>query len=223
MSRVGRLLGALALAVTSLVMHGATGTPAYACSCARDGIPQFVEGAEAVFTGSVTDRAQSGGDLGPVVYTVAVDQVYKGEVGPEVALSTAPHSAACGLPGLPEGEPLLFFGSGHSDVGRGAGGGNTDFAINLCNGTGATSDRELAEVEAAAGAPHEPEGRSSLDDAPDPAAGDASGTEGSGGSGSDDGVSAWLVGGLGVGALVLAVLVGVLLRRPRTAPDVASG
>ena len=210
MPRVGRLLGALALAVTSLVVHGASGTPAYACSCARDGIPQFVEGAEAVFTGSVTDRAQSGGDLGPVVYTVAVDQVYKGEVGPEVELSTAAHSAACGLPGLPEGEPLLFFGSGHADVGRGAGPGDTDFAINLCNGTGATSDRELAEVEAAAGAPSEPEGGSATDDATGTA---TSGTEGADGSGSDDGVSAWLVGGLGVGALVLAVLVAVLLRR----------
>lgn len=218
MTRACRLLGAIALAVTSLVLFGTSGTPAYACSCAVSTTEQYVDNAEAVFTGTVTDRAQEGGRLAAVVYTVAVDQIYAGQVGSEVRLSTAAHSASCGLPGLPAGEPLLFFGSRQLSLGPSGpddeAAAAADYGINLCNGTGSTDDAELAEVEAVTGAPREPSGAAESGPAETSGTGAQSGDDGAADDGSaDDGISPWLVGGIGVGALALAVLGGVLLRR----------
>lgn len=208
MTPVLRLLAALALAVGSLVVAGATGTPAYACSCVPFDVAQSVERAEAVFTGTVRERSQAG-ELEPVVYTVAVDQVYKGRVAAETTVATAAHEAACGLPRLPEGEQLLFFGSGTTLLDRGQGAVSSDLAVNLCGGTGPADDHRLAGVAQVAGAPSEPAGAALgdgvTDDTPDASAGSSDPTDG--------GVSPWLVGGLGVGALVLAVLAGVVLRR----------
>lgn len=217
MTPVARLLAALALAVGSLVVAGSTGTPAYACRCVPADTTRSVERAQAVFTGTVRDRTQAG-ELATVVYTVAVDEVYKGEVAAEVTIATPGHESACGLPRLPEGKPLLFFGSaGATAIDRGQGEVDSDHATNLCSGTGPADDHRLAEVERVAGAPNEPTGgsgsgdrasESTTDHTPDASAGSSDPT--------GDGVSPWLVGGLGIGALVLAVLAGVLLRR-RTA------
>lgn len=210
MTPVARLLAALALAAGSLVVAGAAGTPAYACSCIPPDLPTYVDNAEAVFTGTVTDRAQEG-RLDTVVHTVSVDQVYKGEPAPEVTLSTAGHEAACGLPDLPRGEPLLFFGSLVTDIDRGQGEVEADYAISLCGGTGPTDDRELAEVERLAGPPREPTAGSASDGATDHTVDASAGSS----DPTDDGLSPLLVAGAGIGALVLAVLVGVLLRRSR--------
>lgn len=197
MSAVSRALAALALAVTSLVVLGATATPAWACRCVPADTAQHVEAAEAVFSGTITARDESGGLTGEVVYSVAVDRVYKGDVEAEVTVATSSQETACGLPDLPQGEPLLFFGSADAvGIDRGDGvASDADWHANSCNGTGGTDDDELTEVEQVTGGSTAPDGAS--------------------GAGDDDGVSPWLVGGFGIGALVLAVLVGVLLRRKR--------
>jgi hypothetical protein len=212
MGPVARLLASLVLALASLVVLGATGTPAYACRCVPADTAQSVDRADAVFTGTVADRAQEG-RLETVVYTVAVDRVHKGEVDAEVTVATAGHESACGLPRLPEGERLVFFAAGATPARSTA---PSDYVVNLCSGTGRTDDRELREVERLAGPPQEPTGAEPGDDA---AGGTTDHTaDASAGSSdpTDEGVSPWLVGGIGIGALVLAVLVGLGLRRRRT-------
>lgn len=214
MTPVARLLAALALAAGSLVVAGATGTPAYACRCVPADTAQSVARAEAVFTGTVGDRAQAG-ELETVVYTVTVERVYKGEVAAEVTVATAGHEAACGLPRLPEGAPLVFFASAGTAVDRGQGRVESDYATNLCSGTGPADDRRVAQVEQVAGAPREPTaaapGEGATDHTPDASAGSSDPIDPV--DPTDDGVSPWLVGGIGVGALVLAALAGVVLRR----------
>lgn len=209
---VGRLLAALALAATSLVVLGTTGTPAYACSCVSPDLRAHVEGADAVFTGSVVETVEPGRLTGAVLYEVEVDAVHKGDVPAVVTLSTSAQGTACGLPGLPEGERLLFFGIApegfpddpHSD-------GRADYAVNSCNGTGETDERELSRVAALAGEPREP--GDGLGSGGRPVGSDIAGGSEDEEAEAQGAWTPWLVGAGGVGALVLAFAVGVLLRR----------
>jgi hypothetical protein len=100
-----RLLAALLLAGSCVVVLGA---PAMAACPARPASTQsHVMDASDVFSGSVADRRRAGDQ---VVYTVAVDRVYKGSVGaPEVEVSTERSRRGCGLPDLRPGAHYVFF------------------------------------------------------------------------------------------------------------------
>ena len=187
-----RLLAALVLAITSLVMFGTT--PAQACSCAVGTPQEYAERAEVVFVGTVTST-----DGGPkdrlVSYDVEVDRVFKGEVGPETSVVSSSMSSMCGLPGLPEGEPLLFF----------ADPGSAGLTVNSCGGTGEARPGNLKALTAVLGEAHEP---SSLPDRLGSPVTTVDSDE------DDAGTAAWLVGG----GLLFAAAVGggVLIRRRRT-------
>lgn len=154
-----RAFAALVLAITSLVMFGT--------------ITQTEAGSKARF----------------VSYDVEVDRVFKGNVASEATVVTAAMSSTCGLPGLPEGEPLLFFANPEA----------AGLSVNSCGGTSEARAGNLKAVTAALGEPHQPtsspDARSADDD--------------------DASLAPWLGGG----ALLAAAAVsgGVLLRERRSA------
>jgi hypothetical protein len=182
-----RVLSALAVAVTSLVMFGAA--PAHACSCAPASVPEHAERADVVFVGTITTM-ESGPAGSNVVYGVEVDEVFKGDVTRETEVVTAGQSTACGLTNLPQAKPLIFFAS------PGAGG----LRVNSCDGTGEALPTTMRAVTAALGEPRE----------------QMSATDGLSGNDEDGAdMAPWLAGGALL--VVAAAGGGVLLRRRRSA------
>ena len=132
--------------------------PAHACSCVGLTLPARAERADAVFTGTVTDR--SGPKIGsdgvwsstdPVTYTVDVDGVYKGLVAETDWVVSAALGASCGLE-VKVNRRYAFFPSLGADgllsepaPGRLVG--------SLCDGTTAVSPRVLDALQAALGPP----------------------------------------------------------------------
>jgi len=188
-----RVLSALAVAMTSLVMFGAS--PAHACSCAPATVPEYAERADVVFVGTITET-DGGSKARLVSYEVAVDRVFKGDVSRETEVVTASQGTACGLPDLPEGKPLFFFATGST---------SDSLSVNSCDGTGSALVTAQA-VTAALGEPREPSTVSDRRGSPDI-------TDDSDEDGAD--MAPWMVGG---GLLVAAAAGGgVLLRRRRSA------
>jgi len=188
-----RVLSALAVAMTSLVMFGAS--PAHACSCAPATVPEYAERADVVFVGTITET-DGGSKARLVSYEVAVDRVFKGDVSRETEVVTASQGTACGLPDLPEGKPLFFFATGST---------SDSLSVNSCDGTGSALVTAQA-VTAALGEPREPSTVSDRRGSPDI-------TDDSDEHGAD--MAPWMVGG---GLLVAAAAGGgVLLRRRRSA------
>lgn len=129
-----RLLMTLLLACCGVVV---VGTPAEACpaSLAPTGVQATVKQADEVFTGTVSSKATSGQDL---VYTVAVDRVYKGEIdSTPVQVSTPASPRACGASSLKKGGSYVLFA-------KSAGG-----ELSLPSGTDAlrASDKNVHKVE----------------------------------------------------------------------------
>jgi hypothetical protein len=188
-----RVLFALAVAMTSIVMFGAS--PAHACSCAPASVREYAERSDVVFVGTITTM-ESGPAGSNVVYGVEVDQVFKGDVSRETGVVTASQGTACGLPDLPEGKPLFFFATGST---------SDSLSVNSCDGTGSALVTAQA-VTAALGEPREPSTASDRRGSPDL-------TDDSDEDGAD--MAPWMVGG---GLLVAAAAGGgVLLRRRRSA------
>jgi LPXTG-motif cell wall-anchored protein len=183
------LLAAVAVAITSVVMFGAS--PAQACSCAAGTTKEYAERAELVFVGSII-QTEGGSKARFVSYGVKVDRVFKGDVSSETRVITAAMSSTCGLPNLPEGEPLLFFASP----------GAAGVSVNSCGGTGEARPGNLKAVTAALGEPHEP---SRVVDERDDMRGN-----------SDPGPDLW-PWPAAAGAGLLALGGGVLLRKRRSA------
>ena len=201
-----RLLGVLLLLVGGLVGSVAFGaTPAFACTCARLDNAQKTEWAGAVFTGTITAVHEDAGALRgdeAVRYDVTVDRVFKGEVASATTrVSTASHSASCGLPDLPEGRAIAFF------VGREADGTvqPDTMTVSSCGGTAVLTPELEGAIVAALGE-GDPAGRPS--ESADDESADAE---------HDPLVPVWfeivlLAGALAV-ALGLAVLLVALFRR----------
>lgn len=144
---IGRLLLVAALAVTALVMLGATSSPATACSCVAASTAGHAARADAVFTGQITETRGGGRDLTTSVeYDVEVTEVYKGDVPATTTVSTGAHAASCGMPGLPQDTALLFFASAAD--GR--------VSVTSCGGTAAADRALVAGVTAALGEPEPP-------------------------------------------------------------------
>jgi hypothetical protein len=89
----GRLIVLVLLACGVVVVPAA---PALADCPAQESssLDQQAKAADAVFTGTVTDRRLDGDRR---VYTLTVDRVYKGDVAAETTVSTPRRSAQCGL------------------------------------------------------------------------------------------------------------------------------
>ncbi len=210
---VGRLLLVAALAVTTLVMLGATASPATACSCVAASTTDHAARADAVFTGQITETRGGGRDLTTSVeYDVEVTEVYKGEVPATTTVSTSSHAASCGMPGLPQGKALLFFASAAD--GR--------VSVTSCGGTAAADRALVAGVTAALGEPEPPGDEPGDEQSGEPGDGDtdpaANGTgESAGSRGSEDDTDdgrpvAWVLAG---GLLLLGLAAGFAALRKR--------
>lgn len=145
---LGRLLAVLALAAASLVFLGG---PAQACSCAMVPTSRLVEGADQVFTGSVTSVDAPAGTQHRV-FTVAVDRAYKGEVSPVMRVATNAQPSACGLD-VPEGTPYLFLTTSQGVyAGRGDDASGDDVVFTgSCSGSEPAAKPTLARIEKAIG------------------------------------------------------------------------
>lgn len=153
---IARLLGACALVAASLVLLGPA-PAAHACSCVISTPAEQARRAEAVFTGTVTHTEGSPRTSRTVAYHVAVDKVWKGEVADEIRVVTGSQSSACGLPGLPEGQPVIWFASTDGIFFRDEDGeGAVPLGVNSCSGTGEVSAKTVRAVTAALGDPGAP-------------------------------------------------------------------
>ncbi|MDA1361618.1 hypothetical protein O1R50_18465 [Glycomyces luteolus] len=107
-----RLLAAGAAILLSAFIVFANPGSACACSCAEQTDAEAFDGADAVFTGTLTRSDESGFPPGsssdPTTLEFEVDEVYKGEVAEVQGLLTPGSEASCGwLP--PVGEEYLVF------------------------------------------------------------------------------------------------------------------
>ena len=137
---ITRLLALLLLACGGVV---ATSAPALACPQSSPSLDQQTKRADAVFTGTVSDRTVEG----PAVhYTVDVSQIYKGNVDEQEMVATQKAARACGLPDLQQGTDYVFFAT--DDGG--------DLAIASDGGTAPATDARVARVERLLGSGHTP-------------------------------------------------------------------
>lgn len=206
--RALRLLLAGVLGALSLVVLGAP--PSFACSCANVSTPEYVDGADAVFTGTVVDKqpppkrpVMSSTD--PVTYTLDVERTFKGDLSDPLPVLSAVSGASCGLEGVRVGGRYVVFAA------QGRGGA---LWASLCGGTAPWSADLEADVVAAAGPgaapvaePAEPaEPAASPDDM-------AAGTETRPAEGGFLAVPVALAAGLGLVLLAGALWLRLLLRR----------
>jgi hypothetical protein len=119
--------GALAVVLT-------TAPPATACSCAMGDQRDYLEWADAVFTGEVTERAA---DQQQVTYRVDVDRVYEGAVPATTALVSGAQDSMCGMPALKVGRPYIVYATGAGD----------HLSTSLCSGTRSSTADAIAGLE----------------------------------------------------------------------------
>ena len=141
---LGRLVAALLVAVASIVLLGSS--PAHACRCVFGDVGRQVDRADAVFVGSF-DRADRTVADGQISFDVAVDEVYRGQVSPELTVRAPYSSATCGLDGIPAGEPVAWFVHGSP-------GG--EVRSDLCTGTTPLTPQLARRLERLAGPPGPP-------------------------------------------------------------------
>ncbi|CAM3452261.1 hypothetical protein NODU109028_17740 [Nocardioides dubius] len=150
---MGRVIAGLLLATLSalVVPIGIGAAPAHACSCAMATLGDQAARSDYAFVGSVVEgsvKGQADRGMEPITFTVAVDEIYAGEVGATVQMQTQASSASCGLGQVPQGRMIWF-----SYLNEGAA---TDRRLNvgLCTPPVAADAANLAEVEKALGAAH---------------------------------------------------------------------
>lgn len=145
--RAVRLLVAGVLGALSLVVLGAS--PSFACSCAMAGTEQYVSGADAVFTGTVTDKEPPSqrpvmSSMDPVTYTFDVERAFKGDLSDPLPVRSAMSGASCGLEGVRVGQRYVVFASESKR-------GDRELWASLCGGTAPWSTGLEADVVAATG------------------------------------------------------------------------
>lgn len=209
-----RLLLAAVLGALSLVVL--TATPSFACSCAVAGTAEYVDGAAAVFTGTVTDKepppqrpVMSSDD--PVTYTFAVERWFKGEQGDPVQVMSPMSGASCGLEGVQAGQRYVVFAT---ESRRG------ELWASLCGGTAPWSSDLEADVVAVTGpgavAPPSAAPAGTGGTSQDQVHGAGSSPTGAGPEGAEGGflaVPVALASGLGLVLLAGLLWVRLLLRR----------
>lgn len=118
--------------------------PAHACSCAMGGTKEYVEWADAIFTGTLVEVDAPDPDDGHVsrgddiTMLVAVDRVFKGEAPAQVEVVTSSGGASCGLTPPPvDGDPWLWF-LHLTEEGR--------YTASICGGSGPAVEGSVARV-----------------------------------------------------------------------------
>jgi hypothetical protein len=139
---MSRILTILLIAGSVVVAGNSPATAA--CRVRPASVASQIMDASDVFTGSVSKRQHSGDRL---VYSVAVERVYKGSVDTsEVEVSTDASPRGCGLTDLRPGRRYVFLADS-------AGSGLT---TDKRSGTARATDRFVAQVERILGAGHPP-------------------------------------------------------------------
>jgi len=96
-----KLVGYLVALVTAVLIAVTNPVPAAACSCYMGPLSEFAEEVGTAFVGRQTHRIEgdrSGMAFGrSVVLVMDVSRVYKGQVGPRVAVLTNSQESACGV------------------------------------------------------------------------------------------------------------------------------
>lgn len=138
--RALRVLFAAVVAALSLVVVGAT--PSFACSCAMADTATHVKWADVVVSGTVTDLVSLSSHQA-TGYVVAVDHVFKGEVGSTVEVLSESSGASCGLENVKAGRRYVFFAGYQKAMGE------QRLAANLCGGTGPATPKLVSAVEVA--------------------------------------------------------------------------
>jgi hypothetical protein len=110
-----------------------------------------LDGAEVVLTGTLVEIEDPPKRLlvsstDPVTYTVSVDSVFQGDVGRDVAFTSARSGASCGLEGMDVGLQYLLFLHREGD----------GLSTSLCSGNVVASHANQAEVAAVTGPPRAP-------------------------------------------------------------------
>lgn len=149
MRRWGSIVLTVLVSGASLVTWGAG--PALACSCAYQRTGEFAAAADEIFTGTLTamtepPRTGVVSSTHPITYTVAVDAVYRGDVGSVAFFESAMSGASCGLEGMTvERRYLVFVGTDGSKR-----------AATSCGGTAPATPARMDAIERLTGAPAEP-------------------------------------------------------------------
>lgn len=112
-----RRFALVALTVAGVLLHAPT---AQACTCATRSLPEQLEAATVVFTGTVR-TVKSGAR---VAVALDVSAVYKGKGGRRLTVTTGPDSAACGIP-FARGSSYVVFAAGDVEA----------LSTGLCSGT----------------------------------------------------------------------------------------
>ncbi len=144
MTRVRLLLAGVLGALSFVVL---TAAPSFACSCATASTQEYVDGATAVFTGTVTDtepppKRREMSSMDPMTYTFEVDRAFKGDLTSPTEVLSAVSGASCGLEGVREGRRYVVFATeGRGDA----------LWAGLCGGTAPWSAALGADVAAVTG------------------------------------------------------------------------
>ncbi len=134
---------ALAALLAALGLVAVTPATSYACSCAIATPRQFVEVADAIFTGALTslepppgrpDGSISSAD--PTTYTFEVDRSFRAAAGPELEVKSEMSGASCGLDGMEVGVDYLVFAYWRGD----------ELWAGLCGGTEPTDRAPVDRV-----------------------------------------------------------------------------
>ncbi|CAB4962781.1 unannotated protein [freshwater metagenome] len=200
MRRWGSIVLTVLVSGASLVTWGAG--PALACSCAYQRTGEFAAAADEIFTGTLTamtepPRTGVVSSTDPITYTVAVDVVYRGDVGSVAFFESAMSGASCGLEGMAVDRRYLVFVTTDG----------SERAATSCGGTAPATPGRVDAIERLTGAPAEP---AVATDATTSRAADGARSELDSGL---EAVPAWTIVTAGIGAAVL--LLGAGLRRRR--------
>jgi hypothetical protein len=152
---VRRIWGSLLVGCLLTVAGVLVASPASACSCAGAMTKEHLDGADAVFIGTLVSRTvthpdshvQSSGD--PALHVFAVDEVFTGDVHELQGVLSADSGASCGLELSGKG-PFVVFAT------RPPGGGAT-LTASLCGGTAPVDAALTADLRGLAGPPADPQ------------------------------------------------------------------
>jgi hypothetical protein len=140
-----RLLVLVVVALTTVVVSDASAHAA--CRCKDLSLPQQVNKAGAVFSGTLTMASgpTTSGDRQTMSYDVKVDRAYKGDItSPRVTVKSDASEAACGLTGMTADTRYLFFVR-VSDLDA------ADLFANSCGGTGPAKSARTQKIVALLG------------------------------------------------------------------------
>ena len=145
-----RLVLLVVLLASGMLVTGGAGT-AFACSCAYQRTPEFVGMADEIFAGTVVSMVDPPkqaimSSTDPITYTVAVDAVYRGDVGVTAVFGSPMSGASCGLENIVVDRRYLVFLSTDG----------SERTASLCGGTAPATPRRLDAVERLTGPPAQP-------------------------------------------------------------------